>query len=384
MSNPIKKYPLLPYSQLVWNITRWLPMVYRFPMTYIWSGGAKERVRIEQAIQTAIQNHPVFSMRVDAKGMHYAAQIPDPLHGPYLKVDIEERGDDLTITTHFNRILGDGRSGQIFLEDIKRAYEGLPLAPDDYWGYVARYEQRKSETHHLDSKAWLEREFKDKSIPVRPTIDRRWIPTLLPPKAGLHTEDYTSIRKSINHLVNEHYLTLDGIFSLCAGLAIADYCGTEEAALTWAYEGRETPEEQHIFGSLHRDVPFRIKVESERLKKKGDLIRETRNQIRSGIAHSDYPYTLTAPYNKRWDYAVNVLHITDLEDFLPTLGLPLQLGPIPKQKYAYALLDIEIHEKAESLQLVYRYSATHYKDESIRKFADLVRKYVKWLLEDEN
>ena len=110
------------------------------------------------------------------------------------------------------------------------------------------------------------------------------------------------------------------------------------------------------------------------------MIRFARNQIRQGIAHSDYPYTLTAPYTKRWNYAVNVLHMTDMEDFLPTLGIPVQLEPAPKQKYAYALLEIEIVEHTESLQLRYRYSATHYKESSIRKFASLVRKYVKWLI----
>ena len=110
-------------------------------------------------------------------------------------------------------------------------------------------------------------------------------------------------------------------------------------------------------------------LKGERLKVKGERFREARNQIRSGIAHSDYPYTLTKPYSNRWNYAVNVLRVPDMEY---------------KQKYAYALLDVEIHEKAESLQLVYRYSATHYKSESIRRFASLGRKYAEWRLECEN
>ena len=203
--------------------------------------------------------------------------------------------------------------------------------------------------------------------------------TLLQPKAGLYTEDYTSLREQILRIVENYHLTLDGVFSLCAALAIAEYCGTDEAALTWAYEGRELPEEQRVFGSLHRDIPFHIR--RSKIENQESAIREARNQIRSGIAHSDYPYTLTAPYNKRWNYAVNVLHITDLEDFIPLTGLPLQLEPTPEQKYAYALLDMEIVEHAKSFQLRYRYSAIHFKPESIRKFAALVRKYVEWLID---
>ncbi len=385
MSNfqsPIKKYPLLPYSQLVWEMTRWMPMVYRFPMKYVWRGGAKEKDRVVQAIQTAIQNHPVFSMRVDVKGMHYAGHVLAPLHGPYMRLDIKEKGNDLVITVHFSRILGDGRSGQILIEDVKRAYKGLPLETDDYWGYVARYEQQKEESHYLNSKAWLKCEYADENVPVRPTIDRKWLPTILPPKAGLYTDNYSDLLDDILTIKEKEHLPLDGIFSLCVALSIAEYCGTDDAALTWAYEGRETEDEQRIFGSLHRDIPFKINQKSKIINHKSDLIRETRNQIRSGIAHSDYPYTLTAPYNKRWNYAVNVLRIIDPEDMLRNIDLPIEIVSVPKQKYAYALLDVEIHEHPQNLSIWFRYSATHYKEESIRRFASLVRKYVEWLLKE--
>lgn len=379
MTDHQSKYPLLPYSRLVWDMTRWMPGVYRFPMTFLWRRGAKERDRIEHAIRTALTNHPVFSMSVDWQGRHYPSSLANILHGPYIRIDIEEKGDDLLIMALFNRILGDGKSGQILIEDIQRAYAGLPLEQDDYWGYVARYEQQKSEPHYAISHDWLIKEYADENVPVRPTIDRRWITTLLPPQAGLYKEDYTALREQINRLIDEHHLTLDGIFSLVSALAIADYCGTEAAALTWAYEGRELQEEQRIFGSLHRDVPFQIR--KSRIENRKSAIREARNQIRQGIAHSDYPYTLTAPYNKRWNYAVNVLRVEDPEDMLRKISLPIEIVSVPKQKYAYALLDIEIHEKTESLQLIYRYSATHYKEESIRRFAALVHKYVEWLID---
>lgn len=362
-------------------MTRWTPGVYRFPMNFLWRGGAKEKDRIEHAIRAALANHPVFQMYVDWQGRHYSSALPDILQGRYHNFELSVQGEDIRITVQFCRILGDGRSGQILLEDIERAYNGEPLELDDYWEYVARYEQQKKTSHHTISHDWLIREFADVSIPVRPATDRKRLNTVLPPKSGIFIDDYTSIQEQISCLVNEHHLTMDGVFSLCAALAIADYCGTEAAALTWAYEGRERPEEQRVFGSLHRDIPFVINRKSEIINHKLDLIRMTRNQIRSGIAHSDYPYTLTAPYTKRWNYAVNVLNTTDLKDFLPTIDLPLELEYEPKQKYAYALLDIEILEHSESFQLRYRYSATHYKPESIRKFAALVRKYVEWLLE---
>ena len=373
------RYPLLPYSQLVFDTIRWLPRVYSFPSVLCWRGGAKEKDRIEKAIRAALANHPVLASRVDWRGRQYAALLKDILHGQYHDIDFEIKGEELYLRLSGSRILGDGRSGEILAEDICRAYRGLPLEPDDYWGYVERFEQRKTDSHYLASCDWLLHEFADETVPVRPTIDRKCLFTFLPPKHGLYKAGYTDLHEKILSLSEAKHLSMDGFFSLCTALAIADYCGTDAAALTWAYEGRETPEEQRIFGSLHRDVPFKISRKSI-IENRESAIREARNQIRSGIAHSDYPYTLSAPYNKRWNYAVNVLRITDSEDMLRNIDLPLEIVSVPKQKYAYALLDVEIHEHPRDLSIWFRYSATHYKESSIRRFAALVRKYAEWLI----
>ena len=362
-------YPLLPFSQLVYDSMRWKPNVYRFTRVVRIAGGAKEKSRWQEAVCTALGNHPVFRMRIDRHGRQFEVTTKDILQGPYHRFVFATEGEDLLIRVSMSRILGDGRSVDILTEDVMRAYRGEALEQDDYWGCIEYIEQQKCTTHYANSKLWLEEEFIDTSVPVRPTTDRHlW--SILPPKAGLYKDDYTDCHEKIRTLAETQYLSMDGFFSLCAVLAIAEYCGTQTAALTWAYEGRERPEEQRVFGSLHRDIPFQIKnAKPEIINHKSDLIRQARIQIRSGIAHSDYPYTLTAPYNQRWNYAVNVLRVPD---------------DIPLQRIAYALLDVEIHEADAHLAIWYRYSATHYKKESIKKFAALIRKYAEWLLEGEN
>jgi len=359
-----------------------MPAVYSFPIELRWIGGANEKERIEQAIRAALTNHPVFQMKTDRYGMHFEATLCDILHGRYHDVKLLMDGEDIIIRTTFSRILGDGQSAEILLKDLVNAYRGEPLAPDDYWGYLEYIEQQKHSAHYAEGKAWLEHEFADQTIPVRPTIDRRCLTTFLPPKVGLYQADYTDLHEAINTLAQTQFLSVDGLFSLCAALAIADYCGTDEAALTWAYEGRERPEEQHIFGSLHRDVPFIIR--KSRIENRESAIKIARNQIRSGIAHSDYPYTLTKPHTARWNYAVNVLRVWNEQDWQKLLPESIEFYPSPPQKYAYALLDVEIHESEGRLELWYRYSATHYKAESIHRFASLIRHYAEWLLTAEN
>ena len=77
-----------------------------------------------------------------------------------------------------------------------------------------------------------------------------------------------------------------------------------------------------------------------------------------------------------------MLRIAEPENMLRNFDLPLEIVSVPEQKYAYALLDVEIHEHQDDLSLWFRYSATHYKESSIRRFASLVRKYVEWLLKE--
>ena len=382
MYNRRLTYPLLPFSQLVYDSTRWFREVYWLGATVRIRQGARDIEQWRKALESALRNHPVFSSDVDCCGRQYTISSVDILYGKYHHFLLKIDGDDVLVEVRFSRILGDEKSIEVLIEDILRAYQGLPLDQDDYWGYLEYIEQQKLSRHYYISHDWLVSEFSDTSIPVRPIADRH-IWTLLPPKVGLYKADYNDLLISLYQFTSKHILSMDGFFSLCTALAIAEYCGTNSAALTWAYEGRERPEEQRIFGSLHRDIPFQIKnLKSEIINHKSNLIRQSRNQIRSGIAHSDYPYTLTAPYNKRWNYAVNVLRAGDEELFQKQLPNNIEFLPMSPLKFAYALLDVEIYEHQKSLQLCYRYSATHYKPESIQRFAALVRKYAEWLLED--
>lgn len=375
----IKKYPLLPYSRLVYDLTRWMPQVYSFNKTVRIIDGAMAISKWQETIAKALNHHPVFRSCINWQGKQFARPQKYVLCGRFHHFSFRINGDDLLIEACLNRILGDGRSIEILIEDISHAYRGEPLSPDDYWGYLEYVELQKQSKHYADSKAWLINEFSDMSVPVRPTLDKPlW--TLFPPKAGQYMEDYTDKKEAINELSETKFLSLDGFFSLCTALAIAEYCKTDDAALTWAYEGRERIEEQRVYGSLHRDIPFHIR--KSKIGNRDAAIREARNQIRFGIAHSDFPFTLTAPYNKRWNYAVNVLRVADEQDLLKYLPAQVEFLPSSPQKYAYSLLDVEILER-EHLYVNYRYSASHYKSQSIKKFAALVRKYAEWLLEDE-
>ena len=375
-------YPLLPYSQLVFDMLRTQPDVYTYRFTARIPQTEADSTRLKQAIDTALRNHPVFNMVVDEQGMqHYDAQV-DPMHGQYCNVDVWEDEAYLYAKCAYNRILGDAISGTVLLEDVIRAYQGLPLAPDNYLTYLQQTEELKRSERYATDRLWLEQHFGTISCPVHPMTD---VPLAGFEQAteGTLIEDYSDLREALVRLADEHLISLTAFFSLASALAIMEYNGTDESALTWAYEGRETEEEQRIFGSLHRDIPFRMsrisKADNSRTATRDELLRETRRAMREGVKHCSYPFTLTAPHNEVWDYALNVLMqpVPDATKVTP----PFEYETLPadeQQERAYALLDVEIYNAA-ALTVVYRYSAMHYKEQSIRRFAQLVRKYAEWL-----
>lgn len=379
-----KTYPLLPFSQLVFHMIRWVPWVYMFDIRWCWPGQHEELKHLETAIAQVLNHHPVFKMHVDARGYQTYKSSLAGMRGQYYSVKLWTKGDDVYGRLRWNRILGDGKSIYILFENVIRAYRGEVLPTDEYLSYLEIQSQIQHSPHYAKSKAWLETTFADDRVPVRPSMDRKRLQTILPMRVGILQDDYRMLSADINQFLQDTLLTMDGFFSLCVALAIAEYCDTDSAALTWAYEGRETPMEQHIFGSLHRDIPFqisRINPETKQPYSRDELVRQARQQIRFGIAHSDYPYTLTSPHTDRWNYAVNVIRNMNPDEFLSTAVLPTTLLPMPKQRIAYAMLDIEIIEMQGGVEeLLFRYSATHYKQESMQRFAAMVKQYALWLL----
>jgi len=233
--------------------------------------------RLKKAIETAINNHLVF---VDFGRRFFSYQIEERNGIGYFKCTI-------------NRILGDWFSLGIFLKDIFTAYQGFPMPKDTYSEYIQQYISHQQSEKYQEHKQLLENKYKDLACPVRPTVD-------------------FPLEIEADWLAGEYAIEVDNanteIVSLATAIAIIDYCGSNEAALTWAYLGRNTEEELHIFGSLHKDIPLFIK----HCATPEAYWTQLRQEMRFGIRTSDYPLTLTHPYTNQWNYAVNVIEKPNL------------------------------------------------------------------------
>jgi hypothetical protein len=375
INDPIK-YPLLPFARLIWEQMQYLPEIYRDKVSLTFDTSTIDVARLQEAVEKALRHHPVFSMVVTEQGEQYFQPSDNILKGQFHSVEYAIEGNTLTLLLAVSRLLGDSYSFRLLFQDVFRVYKGRPLFEDKYVEYLRRYEQLKSTEQYEADRQWYEANFGMVHYEVRPKVDTDQ-PLSQFGAEGVWMDDLTDIRPQVQYICDQYKLSASQYISLCATLAIMDYNGADSAALTWAYLGRETMDEMAIFGSLHRDIP--IKITKKDNPNKQDLLKQIQTQMEQSIAHSLYPYTLLAPQDQVWNYAVNVLTSITEDRLLQYAPIPVELH-IEETRQAMSLLDIDVFDDG-GLLLAYRYSASHYKPESIQRFAALVRKYVLWLVE---
>ena len=375
MTKDQPKYPLLPFAQLIWDQMQYLPDIYRDKVSLTLDVSTVDEVRFRDSVEKALRNHPVFSTIFTEQGEQYYQPPDNILTGQFHSIEYQTEGNQLTLWFTFSRLLGDSYSFRLLFQDICRAYKGQPLFGDRYWDFLRRYEQQKSTPQYETDRRWYEKNFGEVNYAVRPNVDTKQ-PLSQFGEEESFVDDLTELRPQLQHICDQYQLSASQCLSLCVTLAIMDYNHIDSAALTWAYLGRETMEEMAIFGSLHRDIPIKItRIDNP---DKQELLEQIRTQMTQSIAHSLYPYTLLAPQNQIWNFAVNVMTSISENRMLQYAPIPVQLH-IEENRQAMSLLDVDVYDDGV-LTLVYRYSATHYKPESIQKFAALVRKYVEWLV----
>lgn len=374
----IKKYPLLPFSRLIWEQMQIMPEIYRDKVSLTFDTSNIETERLQDSVERALYNHPVFSTIIMPTGEQYVQSSDNILKGQFHSIEYQIKGNQLTMLFEFSRILGDSYSFRLLFQDIFRAYSGKPLFEDKYLEFLQQYEQLKTTPQYAADRQWYEENFGQIDYSVRPDVDTDQ-PLSQFGEEAIFIDDLADIRHRLQPIGDHYNLSVAQCISLCVILAIMDYNGTDSAALTWAYLARETMEDMAIFGSLHRDIP--IKITRKESSRQHDLLQQFQSQMAQSIAHSLYPYTLLAPQNQVWNYAVNVMTSITEDRLTQYAPIPVQLH-IEENRQAMSLFDVDICDD-EVLTVTYRYSATHYKPESIRKFAALVRKYVEWLVQDE-
>lgn len=345
-------YPLLPYSQLVQKVLQDNPSAFWYTWRLRLNPQIIDVERLKNAVVRAVHTHGVLGLVGNEK---------------YYTIDVLENAE-IELLVRINRILGDGRSIQILAEDILRAYRGEDLQADDYEGWLRRWMQgQETERCHRHGEL-LKKQFGDVKYPVAPAPDK---------KNDNHEVKFYALNIGVDNECIERFtqkwvLSLNGLIVLATAMAIMEMEESEKAGLTWSYMGRDSEDEQRIFGSLHRDIP--ICIERGKID---EMIIETRRNIRESLALSDYPYTLTQPSNCVWHKAVNVNIAPSWQKFIDELPKGMELIDV-QMDWSGCYMDVEVQENP--LSICIRYDTASFSLSKIQRFAETIKSNIVKLL----
>ena len=384
-----QRYPLLPFSRLVHNAIlhdKEAAQRWTFPVQLRAKESEIDAARLSAALETAINNHPVFAMHITEDGQQWHEK---GYRTPYLSAKVYNEDGYVYLSLTLNRILGDATSFVLFAQNIWRAYRGEALPHDNYLRYLQQYEAHTKSNTYREHGEWLTQQYGTPNYPLLPRQDSPTgeLPTDHPYMPYIVTPGYAD---KLTTFCRQQKISLNAAFCLLSALAIMDYNGTDKAGLTWAYMGRETNEQMNIFGSLHRDIPMRLTkamtktgtMQSQQhtplLGGDGGVLCQLREQMEQGILHSDCPFTLTSPADSPWHNAVNVLVQPSMVEAMEGCPAEFEFIPAEPASDSYCMLDIDIN--LEPLTLTFNYSPRHYKAESIHQFATLIERNAEWLI----
>ena len=186
----------------------------------------------------------------------------------------------------FHHLIFDGMSFNILLQDLKDAYEQLPVKKEDFSGYEVALEEdslRKTDAY-IAAQKWYEEQFGDikvSSLPISEKLDSQ----ITYGQEHLElTVDYNHLREACNRLnVTPNVLT-NTVFGYLLGINTH----AQESLFATIYSGRQDLKTQRTMTMLVKTLPFYIKWNQETTVK--DLLQASKQQLMGSMSNSLFSF----------------------------------------------------------------------------------------------
>ena len=290
-------------------------------------------------------------------------------------------GEHSYLLSNFHHLICDGYSFPLILADAHRAWDGEVLEPDSYYGVLARREERSVQPIAVVGRNYMRELLKVREFMTLPPSDCRNAlgygvleePLILPPSFG----DFL-----VAHRATRHH-----VFLAAAAIALRRITGAADVLLDWVFHGRVSKEELKTVGAFMVDLPL-VFDGTEDLTA-AEVIALVKRATFNGIK------------------GVNIFR--DVADCNPTgrdrmtfnyqdeWGELMSQGPVRKDgPYAWMIeetiplqapkaatenpFNVEIIEHSDSTRLFIEYDTGRYSAATVRRYADLYRESLEWLL----
>lgn len=373
--------------------------MYNIPLAF---HGLKENglqiENLERALKETVLAYPVFHVVIDTTGgeISMKKQVPGEIHvqrltaemsemeyikgkfvrpfdletGPLFRLAIVETKESYVILADFHHIIFDGSSASVFGHALSAAYEGKEITKEALDAFVLSVydEKSKERPEYAEAIQWFEGTMGGLEIDSNLISDYKDVPAQNEPagRYSIFLQDELSDSK-VEYFTKEKGITENTFFLGAFGYALAKASGSEESMFCSVNNGRHDPGFADTIGMLVRTLPLYIRCQEEL------FVEEYLSNVQDGffgamshdICHfSELASKLGVSSDIMFVYQAEMLNgITVGDTFLKMENL--EVG-------AQANLTVHVFKKQGGYEIRMEYRRNMYKEETIRRFANLL------------
>lgn len=245
---------------------------YNIPYLYILDGSL-DGERLCRAVEAAVKAHPTLFTRIKLSDDGEPMQTID--NSEQFALTIEQTEDIkreagafvqpfdlytdrlfrirlLRDASHYyllqdiHHIISDGTTRRVLLDDIEKAYQGLPLEPEDMTlGEVATAEEKERQTAAYETdKQWYQQNFDcgDCYSPLLPDLEDE------EPQEGILTRQMQVAIQKVENYCREHGIYKSTFFTAAYSFLLAKMNNEQEALFNTIHNGRGDKRLAHSVG----------------------------------------------------------------------------------------------------------------------------------------
>ena len=300
--------------------------------------------------------------------------------GVLFDATIFDCGERAYLLSNFHHLICDGYSFPLILADAHRAWDGETLEPDAYYGVLARREERAAQPIAVAGRNYMRELLKAREFTTLPPPDFRNAP-------GYGTlEEPLQLPSSFGDFLAAHRATRHHVF-LAAAIALRRITGAADVLLDWVFHGRVSKDELKTVGAFMVDLPLVFDGTEDLTASEviAFVKRATFNGIKGVNMFRDVTDCnptgqdrLTFIYQDEWGELMSPGPVRKDGPYAWMIEetIPLQAPQAATENP----FNVEIMEHSDSTRLFIEYDTGRYSASTVRRYADLYRESLEWLL----
>ncbi|MEF9917179.1 MAG: amino acid adenylation domain-containing protein [Lachnospiraceae bacterium] len=353
--------------------------------------------KLERALKETVLAYPVFHVVIDTTGgeISMKKQIPGEIHvqrltakmselrnikeefvrpfdlekGPLFCLAIVETEEAYEILVDFHHIVFDGSSAKVFGHALSAAYEGQEITKEDLDAFVLSiYDEKANDRpEYAQATQWFEETMGGLEIDSNLIPDYKDVPAKQEPagRYSVFLQEELSDSK-IEYFTKEKGITENTFFLGAFGYALAKASGSEESMFCSVNNGRHDPGFADTIGMLVRTLPLYIRCQEDLFLE--EYLRNVQEGFFGAMSHDichfgELVSKLGVSSDIMFVYQAEMLNgITVGDTFLKMENLAVG---------AQANLTVHVFKKQGGYEIHMEYRRNMYKEETIRRFANL-------------